>query len=254
MSGERQGMSTTAKVLLIVGGAIGTLVVAMIVVGVFAFRNLVENAPELLEEFGEQIQSVAVASLGNVSADFTTVVSEAGTVMLLGELMVLEPAAEGSDFTFSLESAEGDPVHFDLRQVTEYLDRVARGEAYFADIGREDAGDGADAAGSEVPEWVTVYPDARHSAGALHEFDEFTFGIEVVLADASAEEVLDWYGEEASDFGFATQWTSSISSNRDGDDRPRHGTISMSSPDRRMMVLVAEDDRRDSFVVLLYKG
>ena len=253
MSGERQGMSTTAKVLLIVGGAIGTLVVAMIVVGVFAFRNLVENAPELLEEFGEQIQSVAVASLGDVSADFTTVVSEAGTVMLLGNAL-LEPAPEGSDFTFSLESVGGDPVHLDLRQVTEYLDRVARGEVYFADIGREDSGDGADAAGSEAPEWVTVYPGARPSAGALHEFEEFTFGIEVVLADASAEEILDWYGEEASGFGWAAKWTSSISSNRDGDDRPRHGTGSISSPERTMIVLVAEDDRRDSFVVLLYKG
>ncbi|MDE2677603.1 MAG: hypothetical protein OXI76_06830, partial [Gemmatimonadota bacterium] len=68
MSAERQGMSTTAKVLLIVGGGIGTLVLAVIVLGFFAFRTFMENAPELLEEFGEQLESVAEAfAIGHAS-------------------------------------------------------------------------------------------------------------------------------------------------------------------------------------------
>ena len=256
MSDERKGMSTLAKVLLIGGAALGTLVLAMVVVGLFAVRNLVENAPELLEELGEQLETVAVASLGDVSTSFARVVSEAGTLMLLREGMAVEPAEEGSGFTFNLETMDGETIGFDLVSVSEYLDRVGRGEMYFADVGREDAGDGAGAATeSAAPEWVSIFPGARHSAGVLTEFDEFSFGVEVLLADAGAEEVLEWYKESAGDpDGWSLRASSSISLNATSADAPGHGSVMLAQEDRRMTVLVAEDDRRDSFFVILYKG
>ena len=256
MSGERKGMSTLTKVLLIVGGAIGTLVLALIVLGVFAFRTFMENAPELLEEFGEQLESAAVAGLGNVSTSFETVVSEAGTFMLLAEVMVVEPAEEGSGVTFNLETMGGDVIGFDLAGVSEYLDRVGRGELYFGDIGRGEAGEEpAPAEESASPDWVSVYPGARRSAGVSTDFDEFSFGIEVLLADASAGEVLDWYKESE---GISDSWSlrasSSVSSRSAATDGPGHGSVMLRSGDRRMTILVAEDDRRDSFFVILYKG
>ena len=256
MSDERRGMSTTTKVLLFVGGGIGTLVLAGIVVGFFALRNLVENAPELLEEFGEQLESAVVASLGDVSTSFARVVSEAGTLMLLTEGMVVEPAEEGSGFTFNLETMDGETVGFDLVSVSEYLDRVGRGEMYFGDVGREDGGDGAGGASeSAAPQWVPIYPDARHSASVSTEFDEFSFGVEVLLADAGAEEVLEWYKESAGDpDGWSVRASSSISLNATSTDAPGHGSVMLAEGDRRLTVLVAEDDRRDSFFVILYKG
>lgn len=255
MSGERKGMSTLTKVLLIVGGAIGTLVLALIVLGVFAFRTFMENAPELLEEFGEQLESAAVASLGNVSTSFETVVSEAGTFMLFTEALV-EPAEEGSGVTFNIDTMDGEVIGFDLASVSEYLDRVGRGELYFGDIGRGEAGEElGPAEESAAPDWVSVYPGARRSASVSTDFDEFSFGIEVLLADASAGEVLDWYKESE---GISDSWSlrasSSVSSRSAATDGPGHGSVMLRSGDRRMTILVAEDDRRDSFFVILYKG
>lgn len=255
MSGERKGMSTLTKVLLIVGGAIGTLVLALIVLGVFAFRTFMENAPELLEEFGEQLESAAVAGLGNVSTSFETVVSEAGTFMLFTEAIV-EPAEEGSGVTFNLDTMDGEVIGFDLTSVSEYLDRVGRGELYFGDIGRGEAGEELGPADeSAAPDWVSVYPGARRSASVSTDFDEFSFGIEVLLADAGAGEVLDWYKEsEAISGSWSLRASSSVSSRSATTDGPGHGSVMLRSGDRRMTILVAEDDRRDSFFVILYKG
>ncbi len=251
MSDERKGMSTLTKVLLIVGGVAGTSVVVLIVVGFFAFRNLMENAPELLEDFGDQLESAAGATLGDVSTSFASVVADAGTLMLFTEGMVMEPAEEGSGFTFNLDAGD-ESIGFDLVSVSEYLDRVGRGEMYFGDVAREDSGDGAgDAVESAAPEWVSVYPGARHSAGVATEFEEFSFGVEVFLSDASAAEVLEWYDEAAREAGWAVRWTSRISAD---DGEPRHGSVSIGTADRRVTVLIAEDDRRDSFFVILYKG
>ena len=253
MSQERQGMSTTTKVLLIVGGGIGTLLLALMVLGFFAFRTFMENAPELLEEFGEQLESAAVASLGDVSTGFAHVVSEAGSFMLLTEGMIVEEAEEGSGFTFNLQKMDGEVIGFDLVSVSEYLDRVGRGELYFADIGREEPD--AAAVESAAPEWVSIYPGARHSASVLTDLDEFSFGIEVLLADAGAAEILDWYkaGAEEED-GWSLRASSTVSLDTTSTDAPGHGSLILAAEDRRMVVLVAEDDRRDSFFVILYKG
>ena len=256
MAGERRGMSTLTKVLLIVGGVVGAGVLAVIVVGFFVVREVMEDAPGFLEGLGEQLQSVAVASLGDVSTSFARVVSEAGTVMLLTEGMVVEPAEEGSGFSLNLISMQGDTIGFDLVSVSDYLDRVGSGELYFADVGRGEAGDGTGGAAESVaPDWVPVYPDARHSASVSTAFDEFSFGIEVLLADAGAGEVLDWYKESAGDSGgWSLRASSSISISEGGADEPGHGSVMLGSGDRRMMVLVAQDARRDSFFVILYKG
>ena len=253
MSQERQGMSTTTKVLLIVGGGIGTLLLALMVLGFFAFRTFMENAPELLEEFGEQLESAAVASLGDVSTGFAHVVSEAGSFMLLTEGMIVEEAEEGSGFTFNLQKMDGETIGFDLVSVSEYLDRVGRGELYFADIGREEPDAGA--VESAAPEWVSIYPGARHSASVLTDLDEFSFGIEVLLADAGAAEILDWYkaGAEEED-GWSLRGSSTVSLDATSTDTPGHGTVMLAAEDRRMTVLAAEDDRGDSFFVILYKG
>lgn len=253
MSEERRGMSTTTKVLLIVGGGIGTLVLAVIVVGFFAFRTFMENAPEFLDELGEQLESAAVAGLGDVSTSFARVVSEAGSFMLLTEGMVVEEAEEGSGFTFNLETMNGESIGFDLVSVSEYLDRVGRGELYFGDIGREEPAGAA--AGSTAPEWVSIYPGARHSASVLTEFDEFSFGVEVLLADAGAAEILDWYKVSADDEdGWSLRASSSVSLDGTSTDAPGHGSVMLAAGDRKLTVLVAEDDRRDSFFVILYKG
>lgn len=253
MSGEHGGMSTLTKVLLIVGGVGGTLVLAVVVIGVFALRTVMEDAPGFLEEFGEQLENAAVASLGNVSTSFTEVVSEAGTFMLIRDGMLLEPAAEGSGFTFNLEAADGETVGLDLAGVREYLDQVGRGELYFADIARGGtADDTGGTAESAVPDWVAVYPEARHSASVFAELEEFYFGIEVLLADAPAEEVLEWYQESREDpAGLSLRASSSVST---GPGARGHGSVMLAEGDHRMTVLVAEDERQNSFFVILYKG
>ncbi|MDE2678266.1 MAG: hypothetical protein OXI76_10200 [Gemmatimonadota bacterium] len=160
-----------------------------------------------------------MAGLGDVSTSFAEVVSEAGSFMLLTDGMVVEEAGEGSGFTFNLETFEGETIGFDLVSVSEYLDRVGRGELYFADVGREEAD--AAAVESAAPDWLSIYPGARHSASVVTEFDEFSFGIEVLLADASAAEILDWYKVSADDEdGWSLRASSSISLDAASADAP----------------------------------
>ena len=151
---------------------------------------------------------------------------------------------------------DGEVIGFDLASVSEYLDRVGRGELYFGDIGRGEAGEELGPADeSAAPDWVSVYPGARRSASVSTDFDEFSFGIEVLLADAGVGEVLDWYKEsEAISGSWSLRASSSVSSRSATTDGPGHGSVMLRSGDRRMTILVAEDDRRDSFFVILYKG
>ena len=256
---NRKGMSTLLKVLLIGGGVVATLVIVVVVLGVVGMKRLLEESPEFFEELGETIESAAIVSLGDVSKDFGRVVSEAATVMLVMEGMRVEQAGEGSGVTFNIHPRDGgSAVGFDLVSVSEMLDKVGSGEMYFGDVGLEETM-GDDDAEDRLPDWVPLFPGGRRNTSVFTDLGDVTFGVEVVLADASAQEVLDWYKESVGDIGLTVRTSSSVSTHgrqppeETTDDTARHGHVSAGSGDRRLLVMVAEDERRDSFFVILYR-
>ena len=245
MSRERTGMSTLAKVLLIGTATVGALVVGLIVAGILFLR---EN-PEFLEQIDGGPETASMGELLDVSRDFNERFVTAADLVLPTRTALVEAAEAGSGHTFAVVPAAGEPAVFDLGAVSEYLDRVRAGEASFADGGRSESGEPA---ASVAPEWVAVYPDARREASLFEEFDRFSFGVEVVLSDATGEEVHSWYDEL--DVDIEALWKVRTSYDGEGTERVRGSSVRIApSGDRRMVVLIFEDRQGDSLIAIVYK-
>lgn len=104
----------------------------------------------------------------------------------------LAPAGDGAGFAFRISGSGGDPVDFAFTGLTGILDKVARGEMRFAEVGRDGAVDH-----QALPEWVPVYPGVRTNMGFSVETAGFLIGGSVFVADTSAARILDWYHDWA---------------------------------------------------------
>ena len=98
------------------------------------------------------------------------------------------PAGDGSGFAFEVSGPKGSPMEFELATLTDILDRVARGETGFAELG----GAGIEDGGSP-PDWVPVYPGVRANASTSVKTTDLVVGGGVYVADASTADVLMWY-------------------------------------------------------------
>ena len=248
---DRSGMSTLAKVLLIGVATVGALVVVVIVAGLLFLREAA-NDPDFLEGLSGAMEDGAMAELADVGRDFDAAVVDAATIVL--DEAVVEAAEAGSGHTFTVEPFEGEAASFDLVAVSEFLDGVRAGELSFADGGRDAAGDGTEDGGAvEPPDWVLVHPGARREAGVFAEFEEFSFGVDVVLSDSMPEEVLEWYEDADSRDIWSVQMVRTVSDDREGDERLRRASLRISTINRRMLVMIAGDRERHSLIVTVYR-
>ena len=135
-------------------------------------------------------------------------------------------------------------MKFELPTVADILDRVARGEAGFAELG----GAGIVEKGSP-PDWVPVYPGARSSASTSVGTTDLVVGGGVYVADASTADVLMWYFRWADRMGTRKATTKLyIPASGSGG----LGRFSLIRDLWSVTVFATEDDSGDSLLIVLY--
>jgi len=129
---------------------------------------------------GEVRQSAAPELAGAIATALNSTLERRG--------WSVTPAGDGSGFAFKVSGPKGSPMEFELPTLTDILDRVARGETGFAEVG----GTGIEEEGSP-PDWVPVYPGVRSNASTSVKTADLVVGGGVYVADASIADVLMWY-------------------------------------------------------------
>jgi len=137
-------------------------------------------------------------------------------------------------------------MEFELPTLTDILDRVARGETGFAEVG----GTGIEEEGSP-PDWVPVYPGVRSNASTSVKTADLVVGGGVYVADASIADVLMWY----------FNWADRIGTKGKGAAEKLYipapgsggiGRFALAFDLWSVAVFATEDDRGDSLLVVLY--
>lgn len=256
---ERKGMSTLAKVLLIGGGVVVTMVLALIGVGIWAAGRIAEEFPEIMEVMGEvgeiveaEMEVARATTAGEIRSDINTaVVAVLNAMVAMEDSVGVAAGEEGSGVAFRIDLPGGTPwLEMDFVSVAETLDRMERGEIRFADV----AGPAGEVAGADdgLPEWARIFPGARRDAAFHFDLGDFVLGGAVFIADAGATEVLEWYDDEGVDLRGVTSFTTNRATGEESEQR-RDGHISLIAGNSRLSVLAVEDDHGDSLFVLLYR-
>ena len=270
-SHERRGLSTVAKVFLIGGGLLVAVVIALVVwVTVTVDRwmdDIVEAAEEVSLEVGaagtpgvqaatnepaEQQRAEGVAPRDPSVASLLAILTAPALDAILSEHGFSATPGEGSGLALNIETPNGNPIGLSFPRATEILDKVARGEARFADA---DLG----SAVGKMPDWVPVHPGARYSGSGFYVRGDVSLGVTVLVADAGANDVLDWYREAADRAGLRSVSIVRTSARVKFDGEPVGGRIDAhrfiaESKDRSLVVLATEDDHGGSLFVVAYKG
>lgn len=271
---ERRGLSPVAKVFLIGGGLLVAVAIALVVwVTVTVDRWMddivkaaefsLEVSPEVITagtsgeraartELPEQQHPEGAAprdlSVGSLMAWLTA----SGLDAILTEHGFSAASGEDPGLALNIETPNGNPIGLSFPSATEILDRVARGEARFADV---DLG----SAVGKMPDWVPVHPGARHIGSGGYARGDVSFGVTVLVADAGAEDVLGWYREAADPAGLRSVSVIRTSATAKVDGEPAASRIDAhrfiaKSKDRSLMVLATEDDYGGSLFVVAYRG
>ena len=272
---ERTGLSTVAKVFLIGGGLLVAVVIAFFVWVSVAVDRMVEDMVKAANEMRPEV-SAEVMTAGTFAMDAVkmevfehpegavepgqSVAPKLASAMasaldaILKEHGFSATPGEGSGMAFNFEPPDGNAFGMSFPSATGILDKVALGEMRFADVN-----EGAAADGGKMPDWVPIHPGARHSGSGFYAHADFSFGVTVLLADADAHDVLDWYREAADRAGLdrVSMVITSARETADGEQVARrldvHRFAAMSK-DRSLTVLVTEDDHGGSLFVVVYKG
>ena len=272
---ERTGLSTVAKVFLIGGGLLVAVVIAFFVWVSVAVDRMVEDMVKAANEMRPEV-SAEVMTAGTFAMDAVkmevfehpegavepgqSVAPKLASAMasaldaILKEHGFSATPGEGSGMAFNFEPPDGNAFGMSFPSATGILDKVALGEMRFADVN-----EGAAADGGKMPDWVPIHPGARHSGSGFYAHADFYFGVTVLVADADAHDVLDWYREAADRAGLdrVSMVITSARETADGEQVARrldvHRFAAMSK-DRSLTVLVTEDDYGDTLFVVIYKG
>ena len=271
---ERTGLSTVAKVFLVGGGLLVAVVIAFTIwmsVAVEMVDDMVKAANEMRPEVSAEVMTAGTFAMDAVKMEVfehpegavepgQSVAPKLASAMasaldaILKEHGFSATPGEGSGMAFNFEPPDGNAFGMSFPSATGILDKVALGEMRFADVN-----EGAAADGGKMPDWVPIHPGARHSGSGFYAHADFSFGVTVLLADADAHDVLDWYREAADRAGLdrVSMVITSARETADGEQVARrldvHRFAAMSK-DRSLTVLVTEDDYGDTLFVVIYKG
>ena len=272
---ERTGLSTVAKVFLIGGGLLVAVVIAFFVWVSVAVDRMVEDMVKAANEMRPEV-SAEVMTAGTFAMDAVkmevfehpegavepgqSVAPKLASAMasaldaILKEHGFSATPGEGSGMAFNFEPPDGNAFGMSFPSATGILDKVALGEMRFADVN-----EGAAADGGKMPDWVPIHPGARHSGSGFYAHADFSFGVTVLVADAGAHDLLDWYREAADRAGLdrVSMFITSTRETADGEQvasRLDVHRFAAMSKDRSLTVLVTEDDYGDTLFVVVYKG
>ena len=272
---ERTGLSTVAKVFLVGGGLLVAVVIAFTIWMSVAVDRMVDDMVKAANEMRPEV-SAEVMTAGTFAMDAVklevfehpegavepgqSVAPKLASAMasaldaILKEHGFSATPGEGSGMAFNFEPPDGNAFGMSFPSATGILDKVALGEMRFADVN-----EGAAADGGKMPDWVPIHPGARHSGSGLYAHADFSFGVTVLLADAGAHDLLDWYREAADRAGLdrVSMFITSTRETADGEQvasRLDVHRFAAMSKDRSLTVLVTEDDYGDTLFVVIYKG
>lgn len=187
---------------------------------------------------GEVRQSAAPELAGAIATALNSALERRG--------WSVTPAGDGSGFAFKVSGPKGSPMEFEFPTLTDILDRVARGETGFAELG----GTGIEEEGSP-PEWVPVYPGVRSNASTSVNTTDLVVGGGVYVADASIADVLMWYFNWADRIGTKGKgMAEKLFIPAPGSDGI--GRFELTFDLWSLTVFATEDDRGDSLLVVLY--
>ena len=272
---ERTGLSTVAKVFLVGGGLLVAVVIAFTIWMSVAVDRMVDDMVKAANEMSLEV-SPEVMTAGTFAMDAVkmevfehpegavepgqSVAPKLASAMasaldaILKEHGFSATPGEGSGMAFNFEPPDGNAFGMSFPSATGILDQVALGEMRFADVN-----EGAAADGGKMPDWVPIHPGARHSGSGLYAHADFSFGVTVLVADAGAHDMLDWYREGADRAGLdrVSMFITSTRETADGEQvasRLDVHRFAAMSKDRSLTVLVTEDDYGDTLFVVIYKG
>lgn len=280
---ERRRLPTFAKVILVAGGLFAATLVTAAVVGMIfarkafeefetppaeAFADL-ETLADLAEVLGAEADVfasdlewtrgdleqlvIALQDARNGSdididlADIAEWVSELETLIeeAVEEGVRIEGRAHGSGGRITLSGRDGRTV-FEMRGDEKGGVLKIHGPGTDTRIGLGD-----DAA--EIPEWVSVFPDARVARHLLSgDSRKGSFGAVALKADADARSVYDWYRDNLPGAGLGMSM-----SRMQWDHRRERGEIHARSDglarERELFVLVWENDEGGTSLFLMHK-
>lgn len=271
---ERRGLSPVAKVFLIGGGLLVAVAIALVVwvtVTVDRWMDDIVRAAEFSLEVSPEVITAGTSGMHAATNELPELQLPDGAAprdLSVGSLLALLTASgvdailtehgfsatpgEDPGLALDIETPNGNPIGLSFPRATEILDRVARGEARFADA---DLG----SAVGKMPDWVPVHPGARHTGSGIYARGDVSRGVTVLVADGGAEDVLGWYREAADPAGLRSVSVIRTSARAKVDGEPAASRIDAhrfiaKSKDRSLMVLATEDDHGGSLFVVAYRG
>lgn len=235
---ERKRIPTFAKVILVAGGLFAAAFVTLAVVGLLYARKM---ADDWMAHSDEAFADVEIdAGAAEALAD----VFEGTALTLQGEVIRIEGATDESGGWLTVRGRDGNTI-VELR---------GRGEGGSLRIGGKsmktwvDLGDEA----GRIPSWVPLFPDARVQRHLFSgDSRKGSFGGVLLVADAEARSVYDWYAENLSRAGLEP-----AKARMHWDARKKRGRIMARSDNldrnRQLLALVSENEDRGTSLMLIH--
>lgn len=255
---DRRRLSPLARIMLILAGCFAVGLTTLVIVGMLVVRKASEVAADYHEHPAETIAEMAEFVAGDVTVVETDVEDEQVTLRFGdgGELVTVdlaravEQALEGIRFDgeadesggrLSIRTSDGETV-IELR---------GNDDGGFLRISSPD-GDvlfGSGDAAADLPDWVPLYPDARVTRELFSKRTETgRAGAVALTTEASADDVVSWYGDELEEAGFRK----SVLVVGPHDDRGHLEVTSGRDEARRLSVVAGRDRDGNGTIVLLY--
>lgn len=265
---ERKRIPTFAKVILVAGGLFAAAFVTLAVVGLLYARKMADDwtahsdeafadveidagaAEALADVFeGAALTLQGEVSHGEIHIDLTDLDEWVADMEVLVEREIekgirIEGATDESGGWLTVRGRDGNTI-VELR---------GRGEGGSLRIGGKsmktwvDLGDEA----GRIPSWVPLFPDARVQRHLFSgDSRKGSFGGVLLVADAEARSVYDWYTENLSRAGLEPS-----KARMHWDARKKRGRIMARSDNldrnRQLHVIVSENEDRETSLMLIH--
>lgn len=233
---DRRRLSPLARIMLIVAGCFAVGLTTLVIVGMLVVRKASEVAAEYHEHPAEYHEHPAETIVGElVTADLAQAVEQAM------EGIRFEGEADESGGRIRIRTSDGETR----------IELWGSDDGGFLSISSPDGEMlfGAGDAAADLPDWVPVYPDARVTRELFSKRTETgRAGAVVLTTDASARDVVSWYGEALDEAGFRK----SVLVVGPHDDRGHLEVTSGRDEARKLSVVVGRDNDGSGRIVLLY--
>ena len=254
---DRRRLSPLARIMLIVAGCFAVGLTTLVIAGMLLVRKASEVAADYHEDPAETIAEMAEFFGGDVAVVATDAEDEqvtlrfgdGGELVTVDVAQAVERALEGVRFEGEADES-GGRLRIHTSDGETLIELRGNDDGGFLHISSPD-GDlhfGAGDEAADLPGWVPLYPGARVSEQFFSKQTETGRAGGVVLTtEASAGEVIAWYGDALEEAGFEKSVLVMGSSDE-------HGRLQVTSgrDDGRKLSVVAGRDHDGSRTIALF--